>query len=46
VLALDISKDETPDVGIDLATPVVERIGAEAESRFTGSIHEITIVVK
>ena len=40
------SADETADVGIDLATPVVERIGAEAKSRFTGSIHKITVEVK
>jgi arylsulfatase len=40
------SADETADVGIDLATPVVERIGAESESRFTGHIKEITIEVK
>jgi arylsulfatase len=32
------SADETADVGIDLATPVVETIGSEANSRFTGSI--------
>ena len=30
------SADETADVGIDLATPVVERIGAEAKSKFNG----------
>ena len=34
------SADETADVGIDLATPVVETIGSEARSRFTGSISE------
>ena len=27
------SADETADVGIDLATPVVESIGSEAKSR-------------
>lgn len=32
------SADETTDVGIDLATPVVESIGSEAESCFTGEI--------
>jgi len=32
------SSDETADVGIDIATPVVERIGAEARSKFNGSI--------
>jgi arylsulfatase len=39
------SADETADVGIDLATPVVETIGAEAESRFTGTIHKVTVEV-
>jgi hypothetical protein len=29
------SADETADVGIDLATLVVERIGAESKSKFT-----------
>jgi arylsulfatase len=32
-------------VGIDLATPVVERIGAEAESKFTGHIPSVTVEV-
>jgi len=40
------SADETADVGIDLATPVVESIGAEAKSRFTGSIPSVTVEVK
>ncbi|MBM9513702.1 arylsulfatase [Desulfogranum marinum] len=39
------SADETADVGIDLATPVVESIGAEAKSRFTGKINKVTIEV-
>jgi len=39
------SADETADVGIDLATPVVETIGAEARSRFTGRIPKLTIEV-
>jgi arylsulfatase len=39
------SADETADVGIDLATPVVEAIGAEARSRFTGRIPKVTIEV-
>jgi hypothetical protein len=39
------SADETADVGIDLATPVVESIGAERKSRFTGHIPEVTIEV-
>ena len=40
------SADETADVGIDLATPVVERIGSERESRFTGHITKVTVEVK
>jgi arylsulfatase len=40
------SADETADVGIDLATPVVEAIGSEAKSRFTGRIPKVTIEVK
>jgi arylsulfatase len=40
------SADETADVGIDLGTPVVESIGAEAKSRFTGKIPKITIQVR
>lgn len=40
------SADETADVGIDLGTPVVEAIGAEARSRFTGRIPRVTLEVK
>ncbi|GAB4343869.1 MAG: arylsulfatase [Candidatus Abyssubacteria bacterium] len=40
------SADETADVGIDLATPVVEAIGSEAKSRFTGKIEKVTIEVE
>ncbi|HSN56329.1 MAG TPA: arylsulfatase [Candidatus Sulfomarinibacteraceae bacterium] len=40
------SADETADVGIDLATPVVETIGAEARSKFTGTISKVTVEVK
>ena len=40
------SADETADVGIDLATPVVEAIGAEAQSRFTGRIPTVTVEVR
>jgi arylsulfatase len=40
------SADETADVGIDLGTPVVEAIGSEAKSRFTGRIPKVTIEVK
>jgi hypothetical protein len=39
------SADETADVGIDLATPVVETIGSEARSKFTGKIPKVTIEV-
>jgi hypothetical protein len=39
------SADETADVGIDLATPVVETIGSEAQSRFSGSISRVTVDV-
>jgi arylsulfatase len=40
------SADETADVDIDLATPVVESIGAEARSRFTGRIPKVTVQVR
>jgi arylsulfatase len=40
------SADETADVGIDLGTPVVEAIGADLKSRFTGRIPVITVEVK
>lgn len=40
------SADETADVGIDLGTAVVEALGSEAESKFTGSIPKVTIEVK
>jgi len=40
------SADETADVGIDLATPVVERIGSEAKSKFNGSIPKLIVEVK
>jgi hypothetical protein len=33
-------------VGIDLATPVVEKIGSEKKSMFTGIIPKVTIEVK
>ena len=41
-----LSPDELVDVDIDLATPVVESIGAEADSRFTGTIDRVTIEVR
>jgi arylsulfatase len=40
------SADETADVGIDLGTPVVEAIGSEAGSRFTGHIPKLTVEIK
>ncbi|MFO7706552.1 MAG: hypothetical protein R6V84_00105, partial [Desulfobacterales bacterium] len=40
------SADETADVGIDLATPVVETIGSEAKSKFTGRIPRVTVEVR
>jgi arylsulfatase len=40
------SADETADVGIDLGTPVVELIGSEAKSKFTGRIPKVTVEVK
>jgi arylsulfatase len=40
------SADETADVGIDLGTPVVESIGAEAKSRFDGHIPKVTVEVR
>lgn len=39
------SADETADVGIDLGTPVVEAIGAEARSRFNGRIPKVTVEI-
>ena len=44
--AIIFSADETADVGIDLATPVVEAIGAEAASRFTGKVTSVTVAVE
>jgi arylsulfatase len=44
--AIIFSADETADVGIDLGTPVVEAIGSEAKSRFTGRIPKVTVEVK
>jgi arylsulfatase len=39
------SADETADIGIDLGTPVVEAIGAEAKSRFSGRISSVKVEV-
>ena len=44
--AMVFSADETADVGIDLATPVVKSIGSEAKSKFTGRIPRVTVAVK
>jgi arylsulfatase len=44
--AMMFSADETADVGIDLGTPVVEAIGSEAKSRFTGHIPNVTVEIK
>ena len=40
------SADETADVGIDLGTPVVEAIGAEHASKFSGRIPKVTVEVR
>ena len=40
------SADETADVGIDEATPVVAGIGEGSNTRFTGIIEKVTIQVK
>ena len=41
-----VSADETADVGIDLGTPVVESVGSEAKSRFTGKIPRLVVEVR
>jgi len=40
------SADETADVGVDLGTAVVDAIGAERESRFSGRIPSLTVAVR
>lgn len=40
------SADETADVGIDQATPVVAAIGSGSKSKFTGRIPKVTVQVK
>jgi len=40
------SADETADVGLDDATPVVEALGEGDQTRFTGKIEKVTIEVK
>jgi len=42
----NFSVDETANVGIDLATQVVESIGAEDKSRFTSRIRKLVVEVK
>jgi arylsulfatase len=44
--AMIFSADETADVGIDLGTPVVEAIGSEAKSKFTGKIPKVTLEIR
>jgi arylsulfatase len=44
--AMVFSADETADVGIDLGTPVVEAVGAEAKSRFTGKIPKVVVEIR
>ncbi|MDH4558743.1 arylsulfatase [Pseudomonas sp. BN417] len=39
------SADETADIGVDLGTPVVETIGSERGSVFTGQIDKVTVQV-
>jgi arylsulfatase len=44
--AMVFSADETADVGLDNQTPVAEGIGiGRDETRFTGTIHKITLEV-
>jgi hypothetical protein len=40
------SADETVNVGIELGKPVIEAIGAEAKSRFTGQVPKVTLEVR
>ncbi|MGR8979260.1 MAG: arylsulfatase [Gammaproteobacteria bacterium] len=40
------SADETADVGVDEATPVVDGIGEGPQTRFTGKIEKVVIEVK
>ncbi|MBS1214491.1 MAG: arylsulfatase, partial [Proteobacteria bacterium] len=40
------SVDETADVGVDEATPVVAGLGEGSQTRFTGRIEKVTIQVK
>ena len=40
------SADETADVGVDEATPVVDGIGEGSQTRFTGKIEKVKVEVK
>lgn len=40
------SADEIADVSVDLTKPVVETVGAEGKSRFTGKTRKVTAEVK
>jgi hypothetical protein len=44
--AFVFSLDEGADVGADEGTPVTEAYQAGASSRFTGTIHKVTLEVK
>jgi arylsulfatase len=44
--AIMFSADETADVGVDDATPVVVSLGGSRENRFTGKIRKVTVEVK
>jgi hypothetical protein len=44
--SMAFSADETADVGMDLATPVVKSIGSEGKSKFTGILSKLTVEVK
>lgn len=44
--AMIFSADETADVAIDLATPVVRSIGSGSKSKFTGRIPKLTVDVR
>lgn len=37
------SADRTTDLGIELAAPVVNRIGSERTSQFTGHMAKVTV---
>ncbi|MBK8992626.1 MAG: hypothetical protein IPM40_13485 [Gammaproteobacteria bacterium] len=41
--AASCSAEDGTDVGIDPGTPVVETIGAEVKSRFSGHIPKLTV---